>query len=193
VDGTRPLVAADIQNIAQNYLDFLDRLDATAAHVVDKMPLNFEQLGLIALCFPQATILHVERDPVDTCLSCFFQNFSADRHGYSDDLADLGRHYLYYRAMMDYWREVLPVPIQSVRYEQLVGQPESEIPALLAACGLEMEAACLSPHRTERSVRTASKTQVREPIHRASVQKWRRYEQELLPLLAVLREGGVAV
>ncbi|MDX9707497.1 MAG: sulfotransferase [Azospira sp.] len=87
--------ATDIQTITQGYLDFLDSLDITATYVVDKMPHNFEKLGLIALCFPQATILHVERDPVDTCLSCYFQNFSNDRHGYSDDLADLGRHYLY--------------------------------------------------------------------------------------------------
>lgn len=191
IDGSRPLQTEGIQRIAQGYLDFLDGIDTQAAHVVDKMPHNFERLGLMALCFPEATFLHVERDPVDTCLSCYFQNFSTDRHGYSDDLVDLGRHYLYYRAMMDYWRGVLPVHIHSVRYEALVSEPDVQIPALLAACGLAMDENCLQPHRTERSVRTASKMQVREPIHRASVQKWRRYEQELQPLITVLREGGI--
>lgn len=193
INVARPLQAEDIHRIAQGYLDFLDGLDNEAAHVVDKMPHNFERLGLIALCFPKATILHVERDTVDTCLSCFFQNFSGSRHGYSDDLTDLGRHYLYYRAMMDYWRAVLPVKIHTVRYEALVSEPEAQIPALLDACGLEMDENCLTPHRTERSVRTCSKVQVREPIHRASVQKWRRYKQELQSLLTVLREGGIDV
>lgn len=161
--------------------------------MVDKAPHNFEWLGLLTMCFPEATILHVGRAPADTCLSCFFQSFSTSRHGYSNDLVDLGRHYLYYRAMMAYWCSVLPGRIHSVCYENLVSQPETEIPALQAACGLEMEETCLSPHRTERSVLTASKTQVREPIHKASVQKWRRYEEKLQPLLDVLREGGVAV
>ncbi|MGQ9851472.1 MAG: sulfotransferase, partial [Aggregatilineaceae bacterium] len=193
VDARRPLQAEDIARVAQGYLDLLARLDATAKRVVDKMPHNFEFLGLMALCYPQATFLHIERDPLDTCLSCYFQDFSQKRHGYSDDLIDLGRHYLYYRAMMDYWHSVLPVPIHRVRYEALVSEPEQQIPQLLALCGLTMDENCLAPHRTERVVCTASRVQVREPIHRSSVQKWRRYEQELEPLVAVLRQGGVYV
>ena len=191
---SRPIEAHTIERMAQAYLDVqLAGINSQSEHVVDKMPHNFERLGLIALCFPKATIVHVERDPVDTCLSCFFQNFADIRHRYSDDLVELGTHYLYYRSMMSYWQSVLPGRIYTLRYEDLVNQPETEIPALLAACGLNLEEACLTPHRTERSVLTASKTQVRRPIHKASIEKWRRYEQELQPLLEVLRDGGISV
>lgn len=153
------------------------------------MPHNFEHLWLIALLFPRATILHCVRNPVDTCLSCFFQNFTRG-HAYTDDLTSLGQHYRYYQDLMAHWRAVLPVTIHDIVYEELVADPEPGIRRLLDRCGLEFEPPCLEFHRTERPVGTASATQVRQKMYTSSVEKWRRYEADLGPLLHALSKVG---
>jgi hypothetical protein len=157
-----------------------------AKRITDKMTVNFLFAGLIHLALPNATIIHAVRDPIDTCVSCFSVHFTKGlEHTY--DLAELGRYYRHYRAMMAHWRDVLPPGrIMDVHYESLVGDLEGVARRIIARCGLAWDARCLDFHRTDRSVRTASATQVRQPIYKTSVGRWRRYEKFLGPLLAEL-------
>jgi len=128
------------------------------------------------------------RDPVDTCVSCFSKLFSAEQsHTY--DLGELGRYYRRYERLMEHWRRVLPAAsFLDVRYEDVVIDLESQAQRIIAYCGLPWDDRCLSFHRTERPIRTASATQVRKPIYRSAVGRWRVYEDQLEPLLTALRD-----
>ncbi|MDJ0944606.1 MAG: sulfotransferase [Kiloniellales bacterium] len=158
---------------------------AGAAVVTDKAPLNFRHLGLIALLFPEARIVHCRRDALDTCLSCFFQNFARGQE-YSFDLAALGRFYRDYRRMMAAWAEVLPLEIFDLDYEDLVGDLEGVGRRLLAFCGLDWHPDCARFFETRRPVLTASRMQVRRPLYASSIGKWRRYAHHLGPLIEAL-------
>jgi hypothetical protein len=157
-----------------------------AERIANKTPENFRLLGLIHLALPKARLIHTRRDPVDTCLSCF-SNLFADNLPYTYDLAELGRYYRGYDALMAHWRDALPQEAMlEVQYEELVADLEGQARRILSYCGLEWDARCLDFHRTERPVRTASLTQVRQPIYKSSVGRWRTYEPFLGPLLAEL-------
>jgi hypothetical protein len=148
------------------------------------MPLNFEHLGLIALLFPQARIIHCRRDPLDVCVSCFTNPMKAEAT--PGDIAGLGSYYREYARLMEHWRAVLPMPIFESQYEDLVESFEERARALIAFVGLPWDPACLSFYETERSVFTPSAMQVRQPIYKSSVGRWRRYEKHLGPLKAAL-------
>jgi hypothetical protein len=182
------LDATAIGMIGAHYLTRLEALAPDAPHVTDKMPSNFYFVGLVHLALPRARIIHVMRDPVDTCLSCFSKLFSAPQdHTY--DLAELGRYYARYARLMAHWRKVLPPGrMLEVRYEDVVADLEGEARRITAHCGLAFDPRCLAFHRTERPVRTASATQVRQPLYRGAVGRWRPYARHLGPLLAEL--GG---
>lgn len=169
------------RTLAETYLRALGRVSGGAYRCVDKMPHNYKHLWLIALLFPRATILHCRRRPEATCLSCYVQNFT-ESNAFADDLVSLGWHYRCYQEQMEHWRQVLPVPIHDVVYEDMVADPEAGIRRLLGLCGLPFEAGCLAFHETKRPVRTASSLQVRQKIYRDSLEKWRRYEPWLEPL-----------
>lgn len=157
-----------------------------ATRVTDKMPGNFRFAGVIAAGLPAARIVHVQRDPVDTCLACFQQLFTG-RLDFSYNLTELGRYYRAYDRLMDHWRQALPAGrMLELRYEELVVEPEREIRRLLDFCGLEWEPACLEFHRTERAVQTASAAQVRQPLYTTSIGRWRIYREQLGPLLEAL-------
>jgi hypothetical protein len=156
--------------------------------ITDKMLLNFLHLGLIALLFPQARVIHCRRDPLDTCVSCFFQNFRGLT--FTLDLADLGNYYRDYERLMDHWRRALPLPMFKVVYEDLVASPEDVSRRLIDFCGLPWDERCLRSHESSRPVRTVSKLQVRQPIYSSSVGRWRRYESHLGPLREALRGAG---
>lgn len=158
---------------------------AGASVVTDKAPLNFRHLGLIALLFPGARIVHCRRDPLDTCLSCFFQNFAKGQE-YSFDLAELGRFYQDYRKMMAAWTEVLPIEIFDLDYEEMVADLEGVGRRLLAYCGLDWHPDCTRFFETRRPVLTASRVQVRRPLYNSSIGKWRRYAGHLVPLIEAL-------
>jgi len=163
-----------------------DGLAPDIDRITDKLPANFQYLGLIALLLPNARIIHLRRDPVDTCLSCYTQLFGGGQQ-FSYDLTELGRYYRAYDALMQHWRSVLPAGrMLEIDYEQLVAEPEPEVRRLLDHCGLEWEPACLEFHRVERAVRTASSQQVRQPLYRHAVGRWRRYRDRLGPLLEAL-------
>jgi len=174
-----------LDGLARQYLAGLDELDQEALRVTDKMPHNFFHLGLIAMLFPEARIIHCKRDPRDTCLSIFFQRFNL-AHTYASDLRNLGLFYREYLRMMAHWQEVLPLPILDVQYEELIAEPERVSRELVAFCGLEWDERCLRFHEIQRSVATASYDQVRRPIYKGSIGRWRRYEAHLGPLLEAL-------
>jgi tetratricopeptide (TPR) repeat protein len=176
-----------LDGLAQRYLDRLLAMEKTAARVTDKMPHNFLHLGMIAMLFPGARIIHTMRDPMDTCLSIYFQQFN-DLHAYAHNLSDLGYYYRSYEKLMTHWRSVLDLPLLEVRYEELVTDPNAWIPRLVEFCGVEWVERCLQFHKTKRAVNTPSTEQVREPMYSRSVGRWRHYETQLEPLRIALEQ-----
>jgi tetratricopeptide (TPR) repeat protein len=176
---------------ADTYLDTLKRHSRVALRVVDKMPHNFQLLGLIALLFPKASIVHCRRNPIDTCISCFTHNFS-EAHGYNSDLSNLGLYYREYSKLMSHWAKVLPLQIFDLQYERMVANQEATTRRLINFLGLDWEDNCINFHLTERAVSTPSRWQVRQPIYRSSVQRWRRFEPHLEPLKRSLGDLFVA-
>ena len=150
-----------------------------AARIVDKNPLNFLHLGLIALVFPEARILHCVRDPMDTCLSIYFQHFAHVRNSYAYALEDIAFFYTQYADLMAHWQSVLPAPPHELRYESLVSEPEATSRALVKAAGLAWHPDCLKPHEHMSAISTASIWQARQPINRDSVGRWRHYAEHL--------------
>jgi hypothetical protein len=141
---------------------------------------------MIRLMLPNARIVHCRRDPVDTCLSCYSKKFAGSQD-FAYDLRDLGRYYRAYDSLMDHWRQLLPPGrLFEVRYEDLVEDLRVEAGQLVGFCGLDWDEACLDFHQTSRPVRTASVNQVRLPIYRTSVGRWKPYAAHLGPLLAAL-------
>jgi len=172
----------DAQTIAQEYLKLLVAYSNSAEHVVDKMPLNFEVLWLLALVFPQATFIHCRREAMATCTSCFIQPLG-HHHAYAEDLGSLGRYFCLYQDLMAHWKKVLPINILDVDYEQLVHNQEAESKRLITHVDLEWDEACLRFHEVRRDVRTPSRRQVEQPIYTSSLDGWRRYERYLQPLI----------
>jgi tetratricopeptide (TPR) repeat protein len=170
---------------AQRYLKFIERTSRDAARVTDKMPHNYEQVGLIALLFPNATIIHCKRDAIDNCLSCYMNAFT-DAHAYNTDLGKLGRYYRAYDRLMKHWNKVLPGRIFENQYETLVEDQEGQSRKLISHCKLEWDDACLNYTENERSVTTISRWQVRQPIYKTSLKRWKPYEKHLGPLIAGL-------
>ena len=152
---------------------------------VDKLPSNFLHVGIIRLLFPNAKIIHSGRHPLDTCLSCYFQNFAGGQE-YSTDLETLGRYFNEYGHMMAHWRDVLPGQVFGLQYETLVTDPEQTVRGLLDFCELPWNKRCLDFAGTDRRVSTASSWQVRQPLYNRSVGRWRNYEQQLAPLGAAI-------
>ena len=186
LEGVTPYLR---EKAALYYINRLNTLDRSHRYVVDKLPHNFERLGLIALIFPGAKIIHIQRDPRDTALSNFQQNFKAKHGGlgYAFDLEKIADQINDYHRMMEHWRAVLPLPMFELTYEELVADQEGMTRQLLDFVGVGWSDSVRDFHKTERAVRTASVSQVRQPIYQTSRQKWRRYESHLAPLLERLR------
>ncbi len=177
---------ASLREMAGDYLALLGELSHGALRVVDKMPANFMFLGLIHAALPLARILHLERNPIDTCLSIYFQDFGS-AHTYANDLDDLAHYYGEYRRIMNHWRRTLPAGvILDVPYEGLVRNPEDWSRTMVEFIGLPWDARCRDFHRTARTVSTFSKWQARQPVNAASVERWRHYEKFVAPLRSLL-------
>jgi tetratricopeptide (TPR) repeat protein len=178
---------AVVRGLARRYLDAMrGRGWRGAGRFVDKTLENYLHVGAVARMFPRAVILHAVRDPIDTCLSCYRQLF-ADGAETLYDLADIGAEYGVYREVMAHWARALPGRVIEVDHEALVADPEARIRWLVTeACGLPWNEACLAYHQAGGAVRTASSAQVRQPIFRTSLGRWRRYEAHLGPLIAAL-------
>ena len=183
--------AVTIAELGRAYLEGIAMQAPDASRVVDKLPVNFKNIGLIHAALPGARFIHLERNSLDTCLSIYFQGFTA-AHDYATDFGDLAHYYHEYRRLMAHWRAVLPPQtLLEVQYEDLVDDPERWSRRMLAHIGLPWDPRCLEFHRTERPVLTASNWQVRQPISKGSIGRWRRYERFLAPLREALGEDGL--
>ena len=185
--------AADRGALGRRYLESTRPTEPPAQRFVDKMPLNFFYVGFIHGALPNAKIVCLRRNPLDTCLSNFRQLFALDfsYYDYAYDLSDIGRYYVLFDELMRHWHAVLPGRILDVEYERLVTRQEPETRRLLEFCGLPFEQACLRFQENPAPVATASAVQVREPLNAASIGRWRRYARELEPLRAELVAAGV--
>jgi tetratricopeptide (TPR) repeat protein len=166
---------------------YIEKMDALFPErgdkfITDKMPGNFKLLGLIAAMLPEARIIHCRRDPIDNCISCYTQLFTSG-HEWTYDLGELGRFYRRYWGVMEHWRKTLPGRFLEVRYEQMVDHTEQSARRLLEWCGLAWDPQVLRFYETERHVKTASVSQVRQPIYKSSSGRWKKWEPYIQPLL----------
>lgn len=182
-----PLSPDGASSLTAEFAAVLSAISPDAARVTDKMPFNYFRAGLIHTLFPNAAIIHCRRNPVDVCLSIYTRRFQTPM-SFAAERRNLVHFYREYERLMAHWRAVLPADrFLEVDYEALVGDPEAGTRRLIAFCGLEWDDACLRPELNERVVRTASLWQVRQPINKAGLERWRRYEpwlgelKELLP------------
>ena len=169
---------------------FLSDHDSQALRVVDKLPENFLHLGFIATLFPNAHIVHCQRAPLDVCLSIYFSRFAEANH-YAYDIDNIAAYYANYERLIAHWRKVLPVEILDVQYEKLLDDLERESRRMLDYCELDWANACLAFHRSRRPVRTASSWQVRQPIYRTSMVRWRNFDPYLDGFKKALWDRGV--
>ena len=168
--------------LAQRHLDKLQALAPRALRIVDKMPQNYQYLGLIRLLFPQARLIHCRRDLRDVALSCWMTNLTSLSWACHAD--HIAAHFADYARLMEHWRSVLPAPPLDVDYEELVQDTEAVARRIVAWCGLAWEPGCLRFYRTQRPVRTASAAQVRQPIYKSSLGRWKNYQEPLGELFA---------
>lgn len=192
---TRQMAIASPIQIAGSaafYLKALDQRVGDAQRVTDKMPHNFELLGLIGILFPRSRVVHCQRDPLDTCVSIYSHNLG-QAHAYAADLATLGTYYRSYKRLIDHWCAVLDGHILSVTYEDLVHSPEREVARLLEFLELPWDDRCLDFHKNERSITTFSRQQVRQPIYSSSIGRWKRHAHHLGKLMDALRTPETSV
>jgi hypothetical protein len=194
-DGAQPIVVdpswikeAELPEMARGYLEPLRRLAPNADVITDKMPLNSLHLGLIWRMLPEARVIVCRRDPVDTCISCFFHHFAGLPFTY--DLRNLGLVHREHDRLLAHWLRVLPLEMLEVRYEELVSAPEQGIRSILGHAGLPFDERCLRFHESDRVALTASNDQVRQPIYRTSVNRAERYRAHLGELLKALDSAG---
>ncbi len=182
---------AVLARIGVSYIEPLTRLGQGSLRVTDKLPANFMQIGLITTLFPKARIIHCRRDPMDTCLSCFTQNFGAAGLAWSTDFGDLAHEYCEYRRLMAHWRSILPPGrMLEIDYEETVADLEGQARRLIEFLGLEWDDACLRFYEAKSTVITASKTQVRRKLYSSSVGRWKRYGDAVKPLIEALARCG---
>ncbi|SIO48192.1 Tetratricopeptide repeat-containing protein [Rhodovulum sp. ES.010] len=191
--GLRPLESLSDDEIAGfgHKVEAHFRMRLPGAEIVtDKSIQTYMMAGLVRLALPRARIVVVHRDPRDTCLSIYKNIFAEGTHRYAYDLRDLGLYYRMFLDMVEFWRDRLPGGFHEIAYEDLIATPEREARALIAACGLEWEDACLDFHKTERRIATLSLHQVRQPIYASSMKAWERHAEELRPLIEALGDAA---
>ena len=187
------LTREHVEELASQYLSRLAQRNADATYVTDKMPQNFFYLGTIELLLTGCHVIHCQRDPRDTCVSCYFTDFSVGNE-FSFEIAHVASYWRDYRRLMDHWKNVLKVPILDVGYEDVVADKETQTRRMLEFLDLSWDPSCLEFHQNKRYVTTASREQVRRPIYTSSVSRWKNYEKfirELLPLVDTLNTQHV--
>jgi tetratricopeptide (TPR) repeat protein len=181
----RELPESEFARMGKKYIADTRIHRTSKARFIDKMPNNFRHVGLIHLMLPNAKIIDARREPMACCFSNFKQLFAAGQE-FTYGIEDIARYYRSYVELMGHWDEVLPGKVLRVQYEQVVDDLQGEVRRILDFCGLDFEPTCLEFYKTERSIRTASSEQVRQPIFKAGVDQWRRYEAWLEPLKCAL-------
>lgn len=178
LNESREHVSRSINALSHNHSTNTDINISTTKHITDKLPYNFFNIGLIHWLYPNAKIIHTKRNPLDTCLSCYFQNFtSANEHTFNLDT--LAEYYLQYIRLMKFWKEMIPEKIIEIEYEKLVSDQATKTKSLIKQLNMEWDERCLNFHDTNRSVQTASAWQVRQKIYDSSTARWRNYEKHL--------------
>jgi len=183
------LKPGDYADLGRKYVEGLKARNPDSPRITDKMPGNFHYVGLIKMILPEAKIVHVKRHPLDTCISCFTRLFA---HGQAStyDLKEVGHYYKCYKGLMDHWRTVLPAgSFYEIKYEEVVDDIEDQARKLIEYCGLPWDDSCLEFYKNKRSIRTASVTQVRQPIYKTSKQRWKNYEKFLGPMIEGLGDA----
>ncbi|MGO8752473.1 MAG: sulfotransferase family protein, partial [Thermoguttaceae bacterium] len=184
IEGLRQLNRPTVERLASRHLERLRAFSSTALRIVDKLPDNYVHLGLLASLFPRAKFVHCRRDLRDVAVSCWMTHFQEVR--WANDQEHIASRFREYQQIMQHWRKVLPVPLLEVDYEETVADLEGMARKLVDWCGLAWEPTCLKFHQAKRSVGTASAVQVRQPVFRTSVERWKHYEHALASLFARL-------
>ena len=186
-------VDVDPAVLGRQYIDSTRPLTGSSPHFIDKLPHNFLYAGLIARALPEARMICLRRDPMDTVLGNFRQLFalSSPYYDYSFDVVDTARYYVLFDRLMAHWKAVFPGRIHEVRYETLVTSQEASSRALIAHCGLDWDDACLAFEKNAAPVTTASAVQVRSGMYTSALARWKRYEAQLAPLRSMLEEAGI--
>lgn len=188
-DRVRDLSQQQLGDMSARYVGDLQTLQPGAERILDKLPGNYFRLGVVFLLFPRVRIIHCKRDPMDTCWSCYQQNFEQGLL-FTNDLENLGFAYRGYTRLMAHWHSVFPGQILDVHYEDLLDDPETHSRELLQHCGIDWDPAVLEFHRQQRPVSSASLWQVRQPMYKTSIGRWRVYEEFLQPLQQALSQPG---
>ena len=189
-DLVRLTAGLDFAALGKAYVDSTRPATGHTAKFIDKLPLNYLYVGLIHLALPNATIVHVQRDPMDT-IYAIYKTLFVDAYPFSYDLEELARYFVAYHELMQHWHAALPNVIQTIRYDELVSNVDVEVRRLVDACGLDWQPECLEFYRNTEASTTASSVQVRRPVYRSSVGKWRDYEARLQPAVTILRDAGI--
>ncbi len=172
------------EEYSARYLQELAFHCPTAKRITDKLPGNFLSIGLIKILLPNARIIHCQRSPLDNCISLYFQCFQ--NHKFSFELTELGQYYLQYQRLMSHWKNLFPGEILNLQYEELVMDQERLSRQLIDHIGLQWDARCLDFHNNERDVMSSTNIQVRQPMYKNSINRWKHYEKHLQPLIEVL-------
>jgi thioredoxin-like negative regulator of GroEL len=182
----------DFAELGKRYMASIRNYGRSRPHLIDKTPLNYLYVGLIRLALPNARIVHIHRNPMDSCYGMYRTLFRAG-YPFSYDFDDLGKYYVAYRQLMDHWRAVAPTALLDISYEALVNEQENTSREIIDYCGLEWDRNCLDFHKNASAVSTASSAQVRRPVYRDALQRWRRYETQLQPLAQTLINAGIDI
>jgi tetratricopeptide (TPR) repeat protein len=188
MDVVRQLKRPTLDRSARKILKEMERAAGKdALRITDKLPNNYEHVGMIGLIFPKAKIIHCKRNALDNCVSCFLLDFVGDtNHGYSYNLEHMAHHYKLYQRYMEHWAAVSLIEILEVDYEELVANPVDGAKRIIEYVGLEWDDQCAKSHETKRAVSTLSSDQVRKPMYTSSVSRWKNYEKHIGVLIEEL-------
>ena len=185
-DDVKNLNYQKLNNIGKNYLDKIRNLDIKKNIITDKAPLNFRWIGFIKIIFPKSKIINCLRNPIDTCYSNYKNIFSGSNLSFTYDLKNLGKFYNLYSDLMNFWNDKFEDCFYNLKYETLINNQDKETRKLLKFCDLSWDENCLSPHKNNKIVSTASISQVRAPIYKSSINKWKNLSEELKDLTEIL-------
>ena len=180
----------DFRKLGESYIASTRPFTGNTRHFIDKMPLNYLYIGLLHLALPNARIINLRRDPMDTCYAVYKQLF-VDAYPFSYDLRELAEYYVSYHRLMEHWHRVLPGVIHTVTYEELVSDIEPQSRSLVAACNLDWQPQCLTFYQNRDASTTASTAQVRQPAYTSSIGKWRNFARQMQPVVDVLNKAGI--
>jgi len=186
VHSLKEIPHAKLLEIQQTYFNRINSFNYKESFLTDKAPLNFRWIGFIKIMFPNAKIVHCDRNPMDVCYSNFKNSFQSYSLSFCYDLKKLGTFYNLYKDLMLYWNQTLPDFIYNLSYEKLIENQKHETEKLLQFCDLDWDDNCMNPHKNKKIVATASLAQVRSPIYKSSVRKWENYADELSELKKII-------